>query len=1156
MRITTIKRIVLLCMMIGSIQLRAQDMLLTSAMQSPLKTKVPIKRDQKLSGVFTLQKDSITLREILKSLEVQTNYVFIYTDDEIPVNRILSVKVKDQPMDVFLSKLFDSLKIKYRVFGNQIALSVDKRTSQHNSQQGAVTEPVIAIEQFSALSVTQDGEPNRLEIVSFMVTGVIKDESGGSLPGVNILEKGTSNGTVSDRDGNFSLDVANANSILIFSYIGYKSQEVPVNGNASIQISMEADVETLGEIVVVGYGSQKRSDLTGAVASVKASEVRNMPVRSINEALQGRVAGVTVTKGNGAPGAGSDIVIRGAGSINGMAPLYIVDGVRMGTGYNFNIQDIESIEILKDASSAAIYGSQAAGGVILVTTKRGAQDKMQINFNMYAGVRQPVQMYSLLDRDEFVLAKSEFGTDVSSWGNISELPDTDWVDELFKNGTEQSYSLSLSGGSEKSNYYASASYQDENGIRIDNSFKRYSLRFNSDYKIGKKVKVGETLFAWKGSFNPTQESLIPFRSVPTQNVYDPTNPLGGWGKTPSYFAGGNPVGNELRHHRVDETYALEGNLYIDVELLKGLSVRGLVGTSFIGHNDSDFGEAYDFGSASNNQAQFIKNFSKQENYSANVVATYKKSFGDHSFKVLGGYEMYREDGTNLRGTASGFSVPVAESFNLNNNISSQRVEGGVTEGRRLLSQFGRIEYEFMDRYLLNASIRRDGNDRFAPDNRWGIFPSVSGAWKISQENFMAEVNWLSSLKLRAGYGVLGNDGAIAQFAYQGSYGSQNITGLPDGSRVVGTGLNLRLPNDQIKWEEVSTFDIGLDAGLVSDRLQVTLDYYDRQTKDMIYQLRAPVSAGLGGFVPVNIGQMSNRGIEFSIDYRGGESDFKYQIGFNSAFNTNKVIKLDGDENVPIDDGNAGEYIQGPISRTAVGNPIGQFYGYHVEGIFATDQQVGERGVVQTGAGAGDLIFKDMNGDNVIDELDRTYIGNPWPKMTYGITASFSYKGFDLSLLFQGVQGVDVYNGSKYFTQFLAGDYNTTSDVFNGSFFNGNGLTDQPRLGYTNTAGDYIRDPNGNYTKISSYYVEDGSFLKLRNVQFGYNLAPSTANRLGISSARIFFMAQNIFTITGYSGMDPEVVGTGSRAGTTARGIDTIYEYPRTSLLSLGLDLAF
>ncbi len=999
------------------------------------------------------------------------------------------------------------------------------------------------------------------------ITGKVTSDQGESLPGVNVVVKGSTLGTTTDAEGKFSLSVPSGNSILIFSFIGFMSQEVPVTNQTVINVALVSDIQTLSEVVVVGYGTQKRSDLTGSVASVSAKEVKNLPVRSLNEALQGRVAGVQVTKGNGSPGQNADIIIRGAGSINGMPPLYIVDGIRMGTGNNFNIQDIESIEVLKDASAAAIYGSQAAGGVILVTTKRGSEgDKMKVDFNSYVGVRQPVNMYSLLNRDQYLQAKQAMAVNTSGWGEPAQLPDVDWVDELFGNGQDQNYTLSLSGGSKAANFYMSGNYQREDGIRIDNSFERYNFRINSDYHLSKRLKVGQSLFAWKTSLNPTQNGTIPFRSVPTMAVLDPSNPYGGWGKVPSagYFQGVNGVGNELIHHNVDEASALEGNIYADLEILEGLNFRSTVGAAFINSNESQFREAYDFGTIRNLNANFWKDFKQQENYTVNFVLTYAKTIGAHDFNVMAGYESYRVDRTGVRGEATGFATPVAESFALGTDVTSQRVSGGVDPLRRLVSQFGRINYSYAGKYLFTANIRRDGSDRFGPANKYGVFPSFSAGWRIIEENFMRSLPFISNLKLRGSYGILGNDN-VGQFLYQQVYTPQNpTTSLPDGTRVQGYGLDLRLPNSNIKWEEVQQTDIALEVGLLEDRFNITMEWYSRQTKDMIYNVPVPFSAGFrGGSVQTNIGQMSNKGVEITASYRVNLGDFRIQAGANASFNQNKVLLLDGVGNNPINAGSAGEYLESVVARTDIGEPMSQFWGYIVEGIFQNDadvatlnQEASEKANAnvfyqEQGTGAGDLRFKDVNGDGRITVLDKAFIGNPWPKMVYGFNLSLGWKGFDLSALFQGAQGVDIYNGAKHFTGVMAADFNTTSDVFGASFFDGNGLTDQPRVGVLQPNGSYTLDPNKNYTRISNYFVEDGSFLKLQNLQVGYTLPAKLINGLKLSSARVYVMGHNLFTLTKYSGLDPEISG-----GVRERGIDNLSTYPRTRLLALGVELGF
>jgi TonB-linked SusC/RagA family outer membrane protein len=765
------------------------------------------------------------------------------------------------------------------------------------------------------------------------VKGKVSDHANGDgLPGVSVLLKGSTQGTTSDVNGDFKLTLADGrDQVLVFSYVGYLSQEITLGNSSEIVVQLKADTRKLDEVVVIGYGVQKRSDLTGSVSSVKADEIKSMPVRSVSEALQGRAAGVQVTKSSGAPGAGSDIVIRGVGSIGGMSPLYIVDGIRMSAGNNFNLQDVESIEILKDASAAAIYGAQAAGGVVLVTTKRGSgKDKMNINFSSYLGVREPRNLYKLLGTPDYFKAKQAFGVNTGSWGDPATLPNTDWVDEFYQKGTEQSYSLSLSGATNKTNYYLSANYQREGGTIIDSWFERFGIRSNADFQINKKLKVGETLYAWKTSSNPNVSVTFPFRSAPAGAVRDATNPVGGWAKTSPFIAGPNPVGNELINHAKNNQYALEGNVYANLEILKELSFRSTFGISVLNENNYSFTEAYDFGAPVNINASLSRVNNTQRNLTANFVLTYAKSFQRHDVKVMAGYEAYQSDLSSLAGSAQGFPV-ITYNLALTNNPATYITSGGNFPQTRLLSQFGRINYTFADKYLFTANIRRDGSDRFGPNNKFGVFPSVSVGWKINEERFISEnLRFVSNLKLRASYGKLGSTSNIAQYTYQSSFGGTggtNILGLADGSKAKGMALTARLANEDIKWEEVVQTDIGLDAGFFGNRLNFTADWYSRQTTDMIYSVPVPSSAGfMGGSVYTNIGQMSNKGLELAIDYRGSKGEFTYSVSANAAFNKNIVKQLSGNNDSPISDGLAADQLEGPVNRTQAGLPMSQFYG--------------------------------------------------------------------------------------------------------------------------------------------------------------------------------------------------------------------------------------
>lgn len=1079
---------------------------------------------------ITLKMNNATLREAIRSIEKQTEFVFFYSNDKIDLNKKVSFNIENGTINDILDLISDDYA--YIIENKQVLLI--PKSSQ----------------------------------VSKRITGIITDPNGEPIIGANILVEGTTIGTITDMNGEFELTVPQSGTLKV-SYIGYLNHEEKISGKTNYQIVLREDSQALDEVVVVGYGVQKRSELTGAIASVKSDDIKDVSAKSLSEALSGRVAGVMVTKSDGKPGEKADIIIRGAGSVNGLGPLYIVDGVRMGTEFNFNMRDVESIEILKDAGSSAIYGAQAAGGVILITTKRGkASDKMKIDINARFGVRNAVTDIKMLGKDDYVTAYKNIGIDILALEGktLDALPNTNWMDEIYGTGREQEYNVSLSGGSDKYNYFLSGGYYREDGIYVDNWQERFSLRTNSDYKVGKHLTIGESLYGSFKKKNPLRDEALaslPLRSAPTMEIYDPTN-LGGWAKTPSYLQGSNPLGSEKIYHYKNDDYTIEGNIYGDLMIIEGLNARVTLGGAFGGWSERKFTEAYDFGVNKNNQAQMESKSKTWKNLTGNATLTYSKTFGDHSLKVMAGWEALRNDSYEMWVQAVEFSIPVSESLELSTNPDKK---GGDSPGiGRTLSYFGRINYGYKGKYLITANIRRDGSDKFGNNNRWGTFPSVNGAWRISEESFVKDyADWLSNAKLRASWGILGNDG-IDQYLYQAAFKQLNLHNYGGDNRIQGWS-NTKFPNQDIKWEEVNQTDIGIDLGFFKNKLTITYDWYNRQTKDMLYMLNLPLSAGIGGYndlnskVPINIGQVENIGSEITVNWQDTRNDFYYSVGANFSFNKNKVVKI-GEEGAILSDGGVGAAMAGAVNRTVDGKPMGQFWGYNVLGIFETEQQIAEYNAKAVAAGApggfyqksdtkpGDLIYDDL-GQGYISEDSKTFIGNPWPKMVYGINIDLAYKGFDISLLFQGAAGVDIYNATKAYTQHIYGDYNSTKDVFKNSFFGNNGLTKQPRSGYFDENNTYVRDPNGNYQNISSYYVEKGDYLKLKNLSIGYTLPKLVSQKVRLENARIYMSAQNLFTITGYSGIDPEIAGK-----VRERGLDQISRYLPTRLFSFGLDLTF
>jgi len=999
------------------------------------------------------------------------------------------------------------------------------------------------------------------------VTGrVTATNSSEGLPGVSIYEKGTTSGTVSDADGNFSLNVS-SNAIIVFSSIGYVTEEVTVGDRTVITISMTEDIKALDEIVVVGYGEQKRSNVTGAVASVNAKELSNKSQMRLDHALQGMVAGVTVTRTGGAPGAAPTIHIRGAGSIGETQPLWIIDGIPMSPGNHFDSEDIESIEILKDATAAAIYGSRAAHGVILVTTKRG-KGAVQVNFKTSFGKREPVKLPTLLNSEDFVTYKKESRLNAGqnpepSWDNYEY--DTDWVKEFYNgSGTIQSYDLSVSRGDEKSNFYLSFGHDKEQGILIDNSYKRYSVRINSDYKLTKWLKLGESILLSKvvenpiGNNNENYSGGIPFRSIPIMPVHDENNPYGGWGMAPVYFQGPNPVATQYQQHETRTYNRLDGNVYFEATPLAGLKIRTTFGYNTLAYLGEKFDEAFDYGSFANPIAALTYSSADDETITGNLVGTYERTFGDHAIKVMAGYEAIQWETKHFNVGRTNFPVDEAWSMNLGTGPYTSTDPFNV-DLNRLESQFGRINYNYQEKYLIEANVRRDASAaKFGPSNVWGVFPSVSVGWRISQERFFANVPYITNLKLRASVGKLGSD-AIPSWIYLKTYTSQFSTYSfnQDGSNKVSGFYISRYPNAEVHWEEVNMNNVALDVKAFQNKVSLSVDFYIKNTNDLLYGVPVPASVGIAthNFDPVspqiNIGTMRNTGVDIDFGYTTTFDKISLTLGGNTSFMKNEMLDLNGDAYVT--GGNGGGQIGG-MTRTQPGMPISSFYGYEVQQMLNTAADVyaintwADDGLYQeAGTAPGDFMYKDISGpDGVPDgevtaEYDRTFIGNPWPKMTYAINASATYRGmFDLSIQLQGLQGVDVFNANKAYSRNFFGDSNTTTDIFEA--WTPDHHTSHPR--------NIASDPNGNFSRPSSYFVEDGSYLKLRNLQVGFTMPKAQTERWKIQRLRLYVNANNLLTITKYSGLDPEIAGSN-----TSRGVD-YGMYPQVRTFMAGLEVQF
>ena len=1092
---------------------------------------------------ISIQFSGETLDECVKLIGQKTDIQFAFNPEELSVFNSSKLKFKKTSVQDVLEKLLKNTSLSFAELGSKVVI--------YNSKNQAGSTPIKVLLNLAP---------------PFTISGTILNEKGEPVPSVTITVKGTQRSVVSNESGVFSIE-AEENEVLVFTSIGYASKEVAIGKNKSVNIQLAAIINALDDIVVIGYGSQKRKDITGAISSVKGETIKNQPIHSVAEALQGRVAGVVVTNTSGEPGAYPDIIVRGPVNIRGAGPLYVIDGIPFtDPGNSFNMQDVENIEIIKDASAAAIYGAAAAGGVILVTTKKGKAGKLQITANGTVGTRKPLNLPKLLSKDDFIKARIANGDDADYYfgpeADRKNLPNTNWSDYLFKNSLEQNYSVSLAGGNDMSTYYMSASYNNQQGIYLDNYLKRYSLRINSDHKINSHLKVGQNFYLTSQNENPYQDpnqGILNYRSSPVMNVYDATNPLGGWGKTPGYFLGGNPVTGQLQRYNRNNSNEANLAVYAELEIIKGLKLRQNLGMRYSAGDSYYYNYPFDIGSAQNTIARFGKGFDKNLDYIGNTTLNYSKKIKQHDFSLLAGFEAKRSKGDNINGYVDYPNAALNRDFGfVSQLLTNNTVSGSGGDIYRTNSMFGRVTYSYADKYLFNANVRRDGvSTTFGPNNKYGVFPSFSVGWKVINENFMKGSKIFSDLKLKASYGTLGNSD-IPNFAFLSSYsrGYNAVFGI-NGPILNSFNIQTRMPNKDIQWENVTTTNLGADLAFFKNALTVTLDFYSRQTKQMVYDIPIPGSAGQGENTQYNIGRMSNKGFEFLVNYNGYIGrDVKFNIGINGSYNKNKLINLDPKLGGEFQDGYLNAlYYESPASKTEPGRPLGQFYGFITEGIYQTDA-VGAKGPVTYGEyqpHAGDLIYKDLNGDGIIDEADQTYIGNPWPKLNYGITLGLEYKGFDISALFSGVQGVDIYNSQESFDHVFYSDYNTTSAIFKSSFFNGNGVTNVPRSAWPANDPDFGGwDANGNWAYVSSYHVQNGSYLKMRNLQIGYTLSNKLIKRTGIASARFFLMADNLFTITKYKGYDPEIGGK-----VRERGIDeSAYRYPNTRLFAAGLNINF
>jgi len=1024
---------------------------------------------------------------------------------------------------------------------------------------------------------------------SVRVTGSVKDKNGDPLPGVSIVVKGTTSGTITTGMGTYELNAPSSTSILVYSFIGFEAKEITVGNQTTINVVLNEENLGLDEVVVVGYGQMKRTDVTGSMVSVSSDAIKKSVPTSIDQVLQGRAAGVQIQQNSGTPGGSSSIRIRGINSLNASnEPIFVIDGVVIDGSTSsssenalssINPSDIVSMDILKDASATAIYGSRAANGVILITTKRGQSGEAKINYDGYIGFQQIPTRLDLLNLREYAEHKNaRTAANIVTGDDYFVRADllgegTDWQNELFKTAKMTSHNLSVTGGNEKNLYSLSAGYLDQDGIAIGSGFERINLRGNFDSQVKSWLKMGVT-FALSNSYqNVTVDdnNLIKTAMKQTPNVAVRSADGSFDGPDTDMYVQTNPVGMAMMRENENEKTGLRSNVYAEATIIEGLTFKTEHSSDMGITNSYKFMPSYKFGAITNETIESERSKSYNKFWSWRNILNYNKTFADiHNVTMMLGQEMQKSHWEYLYGYRSGFLNNMAHDLNAGDGSTAKA--NGNSGGSAIQSYFGRLFYSFNDRYLLTATLRHDGSSKFKEGNRWGTFPSAALAWKISNESFLQDHPVINNLKLRLGWGAVGNQN-VTDYAYTSTMASVTT--------VWGTGqISGNTANPDLKWETTYSSNLGLDVNLFRNRVEFIADIYYKETKDLLLVLPLPAYVGTTGqgstSAPwANVGSLENKGIELTLntinlDTRG----FQWRTNLVFSLNRNKVLELatqSGTLDKTIQEGSEVT----PVTRTSVGNPIGQFYGYKVIGRFdkATDFYYKDEqgnikevarpkgvGISETGAWIGDYIFKDVNNDGVIDDSDRTIIGNPEPKFTYGIGNSFSYKGIDLSINLTGSYGNDVINYQRRWLENPRENHNLLKEALNYARvekIRADGPDNDIRnLVVTNTGSEMYRmsasGSNAN-NRMSDRYVEDGSYLRIQNISIGYNLPDKWINYVGLSNVKVYANLQNVYTFTKYKGYDPEVGSYNQDALLT--GIDN-GRYPSPRIYTFGVNLTF
>jgi len=1111
-----------------------------------------------------------SILELFQNIEEQSEFCFFYQNEDLKGLNYVTMDLNNATVMEVLDKAFACTSLIYKVIDRYIVVRKSRDTFGNNI--------IAAMQQQQQRTVS----------------GTITDDSGQSLPGVTVVVKGTMQGTVTDVDGKYSISNVSENTTLNFSFVGMRMQEILVGKQRNINVRMELNAIGLDEVVAIGYGTKKRKDISGSISIVDPEELSKAPSsRSAEQALQGIASGVTVIT-SGAPGASSQILVRGVTNFGNTKPLIIVDGIEQSLD-NISPKDIESIKVLKDAGSAAIYGVRGGNGVILVTTKKGGAGAPIINYEATYGIQFPKgkNPFNLLMGEDYMnvyniacpinakfsggsmpdyMYRGPGGAGAAMEGDPSvdpslyhwEAPNvgdnyiiqkvpkegTDWYNELFNSAPISEHNLSATGGTDKAKYFFGLGYLNNQGTMVKSYIKRYSLRVNTEFNIGENIRVGENLNILHRDYTPT--SSIIDGVVKMNNMVPVKDIMGNWGGG----FGGPELGDAnnivAEMNRKDKNIYYEwhtlGNIYTEVDFLKSFTARSSLGYNIHNSYNQIFGYSRAEGLQTHTQDNYLN---ESSGYGSTMTftnsLTFKKKLDMHKVEIIIGSEAIEYNGRSLYGSRKKFFSNDYNSLILDNGTDAISNSSSVAN-TSLFSLFSRLDYGYNDKYLLSATVRRDGSSVFGPDKRYGVFPSFSTAWRMSDEQFMEGLSWIDDLKIRGSYGVLGSQSNVSSQNAYSLFGSGMTTTYYD---INGTSNSIeqgfatsRIGNSATGWEENVITNIGLDMTLLNNTINFSIEYYKKKINGLLFTEPLPATVIGGASSPsVNIGDIQNTGVDVTFRYYGKiKSDFNYSIGANITSYNNKVVDIP--DPGYFYSGYRGTISQqvGSVVRNEVGHPVSSFYGYKIVGLFNSDEEVASA-ASQDGAAPGRFRYMDIDGDGEITGDDRTFLGSPNADFTYGITFNMDYKNFDFSAFFYGSQGGEIFNTTKAYTHFFAmyPPTNKSNDLLN-AWTPENTNTTIPKIETTPSFSTSMAS--------NSFYIEDGSFLKLKSVMLGYTMNPVFLQKINMSKVRVYAQVANLFTLTKYSGLDPELAGSSSNFGIDSEN------YPNETSINFGLSVTF